>query len=284
MANRFIKIREGNISDLIDIYESSLGNIYATINDATTAGKIVKFRVMNRINSELESLGVDVNQWVKDNIPQYYQDGRNIAIQDLEKMGVDTSVTAANAATVNREAIKALTDEVSLAFGDTFTSVSRAAGRLLNDTLKKQLNFIMADGKLQGADRKMIAADVKSQLADNGLSVLVDKSGRKWSLDTYSDMLVRTKAVEARNYGLSNQMLSMGYDLVQVSNSGSSHPACAEWEGQILSLTGQTDGYPTVDEATDSGLFHPNCEHAINVITPELADKTDAYNPDDESD
>ncbi len=30
-------------------------------------------------------------------------------------------------------------------------------------------------------------------------------------------------------------------------------------KGEILSLTGKTPGYPTLEEAKTAGLFHPNC-------------------------
>jgi hypothetical protein len=83
--------------------------------------------------------------------------------------------------------------------------------------------------------------------------------------------------VEARNRGLLNRVLENGFDLVQVSSHLTSCNQCAPWEGQILSMTGETAGYPTVAEAEAGGLFHPNCRHAINTINPSLANKTKSY-------
>jgi len=73
-------------------------------------------------------------------------------------------------------------------------------------------------------------------------------------------------------------MVENDFDLVQVSAHGGCD-LCAPWEGAILSISGDTPGYPTVDEAEASGLFHPNCKHAINTLIPDLAAATDAYNP-----
>lgn len=276
MANREIKIREGKIQDLISIYKDTYKKLVSTIVDSTDAGKIQKARVMIRINRDLAQLGVDVDKWVKSEIPQYYLDGANVAIQDLQKLGVDLTKTS-GLAPINREAIKALTDEVSLAFAEGIKGIGRNVARVLSDAQKQQINQILAQGKLTGDSRQMIAAAVEKRLRDEGLSVLVDTGGRRWEFDTYADMLVRTKAVEARNQGLTNRMLQNGYDLVQVSDHNSDHPACADWEGEILSLTGETPGYDTVSDAEASGLFHPNCEHAINVIVPSLAEQTQAY-------
>lgn len=274
--NSPVKIREGSIDDLITLYKASYKRMAIEIVDASEAGKIQKARVMARINHELDSLSVDVNEWVKKEIPQYYLDGANVAQQDLRAMGVDISKSS-NFAVINREAIKALTDDVALNFANALTGVSRSANKIISDALKQQLNFIIADGKLEGAARKTISDALKQRLQEQGFDALTDRAGKRWSLENYTRMLARTKAVEARNQGLANRMLASGYDLVQVTDHGTQHPACAEWEGEVLSLTGQTEGYATLDEAIDAGLFHPNCEHAINPLLPDLASKTEAY-------
>lgn len=267
-----VKIRQGNIDDLIKLYKETYKKITEEIVGATTAGKIQKARVLARINSELRGLGVDVDKFVQSEIPQYYLDGANQASQDLKKLGV-----AVTKAPVNREAIAALTDEVSLAFAQSMTTLQRGATKIVTDAQKQQINMTIAQGKLTGETRKMISAAVADDLKNDGIGALIDKAGREWSFEAYTEMLVRTKAVEARNQGLANKMLESGYDLVQVTDHGSTHPACAEWEGQILSISGQTEGYPTLQEATDAGLFHPNCEHAINAINQSIAALTEPY-------
>lgn len=281
-----VKIRQGNIDDLIAIYKRAYRRIVNEILTATDSGRIQRAQVMARINYELTRLGVDVNDWVKREIPQYYLDGANRAIQDLTAQGVD--VKSANGfAVINREAIRALTDETALSFAEGITAISRNARRILDDAFKRQLNFIIAEGRLMGEARKTISREVAARLRQEGFTSLVDRGGKRWEFETYSRMLVRTKAVEARNQGLANRMLGYGFDLVEVSNHNTSHRECAKWEGKILSLTGMTKtgtrlagGYVvagTLEEAKLQGLFHPNCKHAINTLIPELAAKTKAY-------
>lgn len=286
MANGPVKIRQGQLDQLITLYKQTYAQLVMEITSSTDAGKINKARVMARINAELSALGVEVDKWAKREIPQYYLDGANQAIQDLRALGVEISKNK-NFAVINAEAIKALTDEVALAFGQSITAISRNSRQVLTDALKQQLNFIIAQGKLTGDARRTISAAVKGAIEDNGIVALTDRAGKSWTFDNYARMLVRTKAVEARNQGLANRMLTSGYDLVQVSNHRTDHPACAAWEGKILSLTGETPtgtvlpgGFKvagTLEQAKSSGLFHPNCEHAINVLVPRLAAKTEAY-------
>lgn len=287
MADRGeVKIREGNLDDLIKLYKKTYEDTLKEIQAATEAGRIRKFAVLARINRNLSDLGVDVKTWVEEEIPQYYRDGANQAAQDLKASGYDVSKRQ-GFAVIDSQSIVALTDEVALSFAESIKGISRSAIKVLSNAQKQQLNFIIAQGRLSGEARKIVSSQVEAYLRDQGLGVLKDAAGREWSYENYSRMLVRTKAVEARNQGLQNRMLTSGYDLVQVSNHSSSHAACAYWEGKILSLTGATvtgtelpGGYVvagTYQEANNKGLFHPNCRHAINVIVPELAAKTHAY-------
>lgn len=284
--NQPVKIRSGSIDDLIQLYLNTYKKLSQEIIAATEAGKIRRVRVMARINYELEQLGVDMDEWVKKEIPQYYRDGVNIAQQDLRALGVDVS-RSSNFAVINTEAIKALTDEVSLNFANAITGISRNANVLIGSAIKQQLNYIVAEGRLTGETRRLISARLKERLQQEGIASLTDRAGKRWTLDNYTRMLARTKAVEARNQGLANRMLASGYDLVQVTRHGSKHKACRDLEGKILSLTGKTragtellggfEVWGSLDKAVQHGLFHPNCEHAINVFTPSLAAKTKVY-------
>lgn len=285
MAAGEIKIRDLRIQDLIKTYEQTYANIVKTIVDETEAGKIRKAKTLATIKAQLTDLGVDVNKWVSSEIPQYYLDGANQAIQQLKAAGVELSGPK-GLVPINKEAIATLVDSTNQSFASGLTAIARNAQTVVNSAVKQQISFTIAEGKLTGEARKTVAAGVVKNLEDNGIAALTDRAGRDWSFDRYADMLVRTKAVEARNAGLTDKMLQNGYDLVQVSDHGSTHAECAAWEGQILSITGNTPGYPTTDEAEADGLLHPNCEHAYNTIDPDLAALTEAYdnpyNYDDE--
>ena len=277
MADRGeIKLRDLQIKNLINLYEDAYKQIVKTILDSTVAGKIQKAKVLATIKAQLTDLGVNVDQWVQKEIPQYYLDGANQALQDLRDLNVDLNGPKGLVA-INKESIASLVDGTNLAFAEALTGISRNARIIINDALKMQLNFIIAEGQLTGEALRTVKNSVKQKLSDAGLTSIRDKAGRSWSFDRYAEMLVRTKAVEARNAGLTDKMLQFGYDLVQISNHNSAHQACHFWEGKIVSITGKTPGYPTLFEAEESGLFHPNCQHAANVIVPELAAKTKAY-------
>lgn len=286
MADRGpVKLREPGIQALIDLYFQVYTKITKEIITASAAGQIQRARLMVRINHELERLGVDVDKWIKTEIPKYYNDGAAIALQDLRKLGVD--LTTSTSAPINVRAIAALVDETRYAAFQAITGISKNVSNIVSQTQRQQLTMTIAEGKLTAETRKMISKALVQQIEDTGIGSLVDKSGREWSFDRYSNMLVRTKAVEARNEGLVNRMVQYGYDLVQISNHSTEHPACRKYEGKILSITGNTPtgtklagGYTvfgSLAQAKADGLFHPHCKHAANVISPELAARTKAY-------
>jgi hypothetical protein len=87
---------------------------------------------------------------------------------------------------------------------------------------------------------------------------------------TYAEMVARTSTMEAHLQGTTNRLLEHGHDLVKVSKHANPCKKCVPWEGKVLSITGKTSGYKTLDEARESGLFHPNCRHAYSLHLAEL--------------
>jgi hypothetical protein len=71
--------------------------------------------------------------------------------------------------------------------------------------------------------------------------------------------------MEAHLQGTLNRLSEHGHDLVKISTHSRACPLCVPWQGRILSITGKTDGYPTLEEAKAQGLFHPNCRHAMGL-------------------
>lgn len=122
--------------------------------------------------------------------------------------------------------------------------------------------------------------------ARNGIPGFIDRAGREWSMDAYAEMAVRTGAMNAMREGYAGTLTLNGMDLIRVTGHGYTCPACGRWQGKVLSLTGETptgwqhmlhaveDRYVsvhvagTVQEATDDGLFHPNCAHSTGLYLP----------------
>ncbi len=77
----------------------------------------------------------------------------------------------------------------------------------------------------------------------------VDSAKRTWSMSAYVDMLTRTATMKMYNEAKKNEFVAHREDLVIVSSHGGGCDLCKPFDGKILSLTGATEGYTTLDEA-----------------------------------
>lgn len=275
-----VEINEANILKLTKLLKTTYINVVDEIQTATDFGVANRRAILAQIDKILEETGTDVQKFLEQELPQYYRVGADEAVKQLKNTGADVQVSE-GFNRVHRDAIAALVDDTAKAFGESLTGVSRSAGLLLGKATRELLTQKLGEGIVGGKALKQVRQQIKGVLQEQGLSALKDKGGHTWTLDRYAEMLFRTKAVETRNRGMANRMVENDYDLVQVSNHSSSHRECAVWEGRILSVSGQTPGYPTVADAELGGLFHPNCQHAINALIPKLAKMTNAYYPDE---
>ena len=119
-----------------------------------------------------------------------------------------------------------------------------------------------------------------TRMARDGLGFFQDAAGRKWGLDTYAEMAVRTATMQALRAGHSETLQQWGVDLVVVSSHKNPAPQCQPYERKILSLTGK---YPagthrindnivsvkaTMRDAEARGLHHPHCRHSHSAYVP----------------
>ena len=94
----------------------------------------------------------------------------------------------------------------------------------------------------------------------------VDAGGRVWNNESYCQMLSRTVLLNAGRQTYFDTCAENGNDVVRVTVSGNPCPACAVWENRLLSISGATEGLPTVSQATAAGLCHPNCTHSFVTV------------------
>lgn len=125
-----------------------------------------------------------------------------------------------------------------------------------------------------------------TRMARDGMGFFVDQAGRKWGLDTYADMSVRTATTRALLAGHTDTMVANGVDLVVVSSHPRPAPVCAPFERKVLSLTGKFpkgrnaindqifNVVATMAEAEAAGLHHPNCRHTHSAFVPGFTDLT----------
>ena len=105
------------------------------------------------------------------------------------------------------------------------------------------------------------AKEFLSEIELYGLVAITDKAGRKWKPDVYVKMYVRTKMMELNQQVIAEIGKPFGHDLAVIAGPPVDNP-CNNWIGTVISLTGETKGYPSYQQVKDTGeCFHPNCQH-----------------------
>lgn len=117
-----------------------------------------------------------------------------------------------------------------------------------------------------------------NDFADRGIAGFTDRAGRRWQMDSYAEMAVRTGMMNAAVQGYTDDAVANGEHLVIVSDHQDTCPLCAEWERRILALDDAGARMPESEgllaDAETAGLFHPNCLHSVTVYVPGLTDRS----------
>ena len=162
-----------------------------------------------------------------------------------------------------------------LAANNLLNNASFQVLRNANDAYQ-QIMANATTGLLAGTDTRIQATQkMLNEFASKGITTFVDKAGRNWSLASYAEMCTRTVTSHAALQGHIDRQLEVGEDLVKVSSIGTTCPICMRWQGVVLSISGNSPKYHSVDEAKAAGLFHPNCKHTLGMYIPELDDGTE---------
>lgn len=209
-----------------------------------------------RVLDRLHVLGPDATT---DAINTAYGIGRDAADADLADVPeLRTAFTGAN------------TRSVDALIQETVTAVESTHGQILRSTMDAYRNVISeaaVPGVVSGGQTtRQAAQSALDRFANTGITGFRDSAGRNWQLDSYVEMATRTGAGRAQVAGTLDRLDESGRDLVIVSNAPQECSVCRPWEGKVLSITGATQGYPTVARARGEGLLHANCRHNLTAF------------------
>src|SRR5690625_4409351 len=111
--------------------------------------------------------------------------------------------------------------------------------------------------------REALRKTVK-EWSDRGVPALIDRSGREWSSEAYVGMVMRSTNNNVANEMQDERMREYGADLIEVSSYEEARPKCAEDQGKIYSMSGDSNRYPPFSSTSfgePDGLFGINCGH-----------------------
>ena len=254
------RFSDAEINRLVKFYEQAELEILDRLNRALLRGNKTEYLAQMKKNIEaiLQQLREGNRTWCSEAIPRVYSQGLYSADAMLKDIG---ATVKAGFGAIHQQAAQVLAENTFQRLED----VAQVIGRQVND-IYRELALENVRGAVVGYDTwKQTARRFREQLAERGVTGFKDRSGRMWNMRTYAEMVARTTTMEAHLQGTANRLVEQGHDLVKVSTHRGACELCQPWQGKILSITGKTKGYPTLEEAKAEGLFHVNCRHAYGL-------------------
>ena len=249
------------------------------LTDAEKAGAVSMTTMLNRVNSLTTTLKNSGKSGTNTAIKNAYDLGYANALYELGKI---ESIKKGMSDVKYTDEQQAVLDKLMT---DTYNDLL-VATKYMSEASKKfirvktsqvmQIKSALRQGNRQlvrtlmyGFTESALARDAARQ----GFTGIVDKAGRKWNLQTYAEMVVRTKLTQAHIQGTSKCGQELGYHLYIIS-SHNAIDACINWEGEIITIGEKIEGYYSYEELAESGeIWHPNCKHHLTPISDDAASK-----------
>ena len=272
------------VEELARTFRDVQRTLAAQIQSAISQGRL-EYAAERRMQyaavlATLDRLGAQTDPLAAKAVADAYKEGAGKAgAQISQQAGFAVSVPYSFTG-VQQDAIEALQREVV----DRLGISRRMVGRSVDDLYAKAGRratvraLLGADGSPQIAARRLKADLLREpyvkRLIENGGTGFVDRAGKKWSLQSYSEMVVRTTTRKAVVEGQIAKMASLGVNLARVSTHASACPICVPKQGRLVSLDGSTSDYngEAVADLSSVGAppYHPNCRHTLQPVVADI--------------
>lgn len=289
-----------NHNQLIEYFAQVIQEIFNKVGSATnlTDDKNAQ-KLISAVLKSLDTLGIKANEVMPQELEKAYQEAvasadKELAVQNVKVEKVEPTQILKRK--IHLAAVKKIISDTLIDLKTAIETAKNSAKTTIKNVLSRTKKEI-ANGMLLGNHRRIVSKRVAKAFQEEGLTAFVtapDKNGvrRKLRLDKYANTVVSSKMREASTNGTANRCLESNVGLVQVSKHSPTCHVCARYEGLVISLNGQHDGFKSVlDNGVKLPGYHPHCKHTIKpwVIdykTPaEIQtekDKWKSFNPEKE--
>lgn len=238
--------------------EQRLKKEFQKVIDDPSEKKIKEYREVENLIllAWLKDTFSNMTQGINENIAN----GKSVAVAQLRKKG-----------------FKKIEDNE-----DIYKEIANAKKQLIKTELEKIIANIKTNSRRNISEMRDALVLQKKKLTSGfmvtfrkyGVTYFTDKRGAKWTLERYINMATTTIMTSTNRQSFFAKSLEWGNDLVKVVhlNLTPECDLCRPFTNKVLSISGKTKGYMTVDEASQSGhLFSYNCDHTVSSL--ELAPK-----------
>lgn len=220
-----------------------------------------------RVLAILDQLGAYTDPAARELVAQAHEQGAARTLRELAGLHITAPEIPGAFAGVSYEAVRELQDSIVGKLKASRETVGRSVSDVFAHAGRRAaLRAVLgAEGSPRTAARQM-ARDLLGQ----GEVGFVDAAGKRWKLETYAQMAVRTVTREAVAQGSLARMASHGINLARWTKHGDACHICSPWLGRLVSLDGTTrdfEGEAVADLGSTPGIpAHPNCRCSLSPV------------------
>ena len=237
----------------------------------------------------LQSLDREVWAVLDEAISQAYVDA---GISQAEIQAATAKVAATEIASNNmRRSVAAIATDLRTPLDGVRETMLRAVPDVYRSIVGETVSLATA----RGLSKRDALKRATRQFLKDGISDMRDTAGRRWNIQDYTNMAVRTGMNRAADEGHLESIRAVGLDLVTIQPGPRACKVCDEWARKILSLDGRTGKIETEDRMTGktitvrvdatlsqaraAGYKHPNCRCSTKAYIPGLTDPSTLKRP-----
>jgi hypothetical protein len=200
-------------------------------------------RLEREIQLTLKGVESRSDQWVRREMASLFGEGVTYASLALREKTFMSALTRSALAQLQQDTFLDLARATQFIGADVKRSISEVASRFIQLQIEEGLGISVAKRQM------------REELRDLGVR-FTDRSGKRWRLDRYSEMVVRTKSAQAFNTGTVMRARELGVGRFRVLD-GTRDRVCQEANGKIW----------TAQWALENPVGHPNCTRAFAPVT-----------------
>lgn len=214
------------------------------------------------LKAHLEDIDQEISQIINNSGLKHYEDEAK-AYKFINKKLTDINKNKHAENIINNAAERLLKGNANIT--QSLGVVCNGENIKLNKFYKDKLNqaaFKVSSGAFSS---QQVVRGLVNDLSDSGIRVInYQNSGRNYTVESAAKMLVRTTLNQMTGEISLRNAEDMDQDLMEISAHAGARPSHAEWQGQIVSLSGDNHKYLSLDDigyGDVGGFMGANCKH-----------------------
>lgn len=237
--------------------------IYITAGRAPGTARNLKILLSNVRQIRVDLLN-GARTWTQTSIPATYKKGI-----DYADLGIPADMPVqAGFFGIHQQAVNQLASELYGRLNEvdgTIDGSVRTIARQVDDIYRARTLEASRAPVMGYKTSTQAVKELEKDLRERGITGFIDKSGREWTLESYSRMAAITTTNNTLREGTKNRIVERGQDLVIISIHENPCEICEQFQGETFSISGTDEEYPPLQDAEDEGLFHPYCKHTMSL-------------------